>query len=151
MMVPYPTSPAGVPGDFTQPSARYRWEVALVLFSLIVSLVLYLVLVVGCGWLCYYLVMSPWPIDAHGGYFILRIAGIVFSGLLALYFVKGLFKGSHQDHSLLVEITDADQPILFEFIRKICAETGAPFPYKVYLTPDVNAAVFYQSSFLSLI
>ncbi len=142
----YPRSPANVPKDFTQSSARYRWEVTLVLVSLLLSLAFYLVLVIGSGWLCYKLITAPWPIHIY-----LRIIGVISSGLLSLYLVKGLFKGSQRDNALLVEITEADQPELFAFIRQICAETGAPFPYKVYLTPEVNAAVFYHSSFLSLI
>src|SRR5262249_53693075 len=39
---------------------------------------------------------------------------------------------------------------LFAFIRRICADTGAPFPKHIYVTPEVNAAVFYHSSFLNL-
>jgi Zn-dependent protease with chaperone function len=146
----YPPGPANVSKEFTQPTARYRWEVALVLVSLLLSLVLYLILVAGSAWLCYFLVTAPWPMRADGWYVFWRIVFIISAGMLSLYLVKGLFKGSHQDQSLLLEITEADQPDLFAFIRQICAETGAPFPHKVYLTPDVNAAVFYQSSFLSL-
>src|SRR5262249_35948718 len=147
----YPSGPVNVPKDFTQPTARYRWEVTVVMVSLLLSLALYLVLVAGSTWLCYVLVTAPWPIRAGNGYVFLRIVAIICSGLLALYLVKGLFKGSHQDESLLLEITEADQPELFKFIRQICADTGAPVPHMVYLTPEVNAAVFYQSSFLSLV
>ncbi len=107
-------------------------------------------LVAGSAWLCYYLIKAPWATRGNDGYFFLRLVGIICSGMLALYLVKGLFKGSQQDQSLLVEITEADQPELFAFIRQICADTGAPFPHKVFLTPEVNAAVFYHSSFLSL-
>ncbi len=146
----FPPGPANVPKDFTQPSARYRWEVAIVLISLLLSLALYLVLVAGSVWLCYFLATAPWPMRAGGWYVFIRIVVIISAGMLSLYLVKGLFKGSHQDQSLLLEVTEADQPDLFAFIRQICAETGAPFPHKVYLTPEVNAAVFYQSSFLSL-
>lgn len=145
----YPPGPVNVAKDFTQPTSRYLWEVTLVLVSLLLSLALYLVLVAGSVWLCYFLVTSPWPTRSDG-YVLLRIVGIICAGLLSLYLVKGLFKGSHQDRSLLLEITEADQPELFAFIRQICADTGAPFPHKVFLTPEVNAAVFYHSSFLSL-
>src|SRR5207244_2163286 len=31
-----------------------------------------------------------------------------------------------------------------------CGHTRAPLPHRVYLTPDVNAAVFYHESLLSL-
>lgn len=79
----------------------------------------------------------------------LIIVGIV-SAVLCLFLVKGFFKGQRVDPSLRVEITESEQPVLFAFIRRLCRETQAPFPHRVYLTPDVNAAVFYHESFLSL-
>jgi Zn-dependent protease with chaperone function len=80
---------------------------------------------------------------------LLWIVGIV-SGLLCLFLVKGLFKWRRSDPGLRLEITEKDQPVLFAFIRQVCRDTGAPSPHRVYLTPDVNAAVFYHESFLSL-
>src|SRR5262249_4166260 len=113
-------------------------------------LALYLALVAGSGWLCYLSLTASWPVRAERGYAIFRIAGIVCSGLLFLYLLRGLFKTSRQDQALLVEITEKDQPKLFAFIRRVCAETRSPFPKNVYASPDVNAAVFYHSSFFNL-
>src|SRR5262249_50389516 len=147
----YPPSPLDVPKDFTRLTGRYRRQVVWVLLGLVFSLALYLALLIGSAWACHWLLTAPWPQRADRGYGILRIAGIVCSGLMCLYLVKGLFKSSRQDQSLLVEIKEQDQPELFDFIRQICAETRAPFPGRVYLTPEVNAAVFYHSSFLNLV
>src|SRR5579872_7267850 len=96
----YPPGPAHVPADFTSPTSRYRWEVALVLVSLVISLALYLGLVVGSAYLCYRLSTAPWPPRAQNEYGFFRVIGIIFSGLLFLYLLKGLFKGSRQDRSL---------------------------------------------------
>lgn len=80
----------------------------------------------------------------------LVIAGIA-SGLLCLFLMKGFFKWRRIDPSMRrVEVTEKRQPILFAFIRQLCRDTRAPFPHRVYLTADVNAAVFYHESFLSL-
>jgi len=124
----YPPGPANVPKDLTRPTARYRAEVVLVLVSLLVTLLLYLALVAGSAWLCWWLLTAPWPARLERGYLFLRIAAIFCSGLLFLYLLKGLFKGSRPDESLYLEITEADQPDLFAFIRQLCAETRAPFP-----------------------
>jgi Zn-dependent protease with chaperone function len=78
------------------------------------------------------------------------IVGIA-SGLLCLFLVKGLFKWRRSDPGLRLEITAKDQPVLFDFIRRVCRDAGAPAPHRVYLTPDVNAAVFYHESLLSLL
>lgn len=65
--------------------------------------------------------------------------------------VKGLFKRSRFDPGLRVEVTEAQQPVLFAFIRQLCKDTGAPFPHRVFLTPDVNAAVSFHESLLNLV
>src|SRR5262249_39170621 len=64
---------------------------------------------------------------------------------------KGLFKHQRVDRSLYVEVKENDQPELFGFIRRLARDTGAPFPRRVYLSPEVNAAVFYDSNLLSLV
>src|SRR5262249_27733349 len=64
---------------------------------------------------------------------------------------KGLFKHQRVDRSLYVEVKENDQPELFGFIRRLARDTGAPFPRRVYLSPEVNAAVFYDSSVLNLV
>ena len=77
------------------------------------------------------------------------VAGIG-SGVLSLFLVKGLFKWRRAADASRVEISEKEQPTLFAFIRRLCQDTRAPLPHRVYLTPDVNAAVFYHESVLSL-
>lgn len=79
------------------------------------------------------------------------VLGAVTSGLLCLFLVKGLFKRNRAGAGVRVEVTEAEQPKLFAFIRKLCQEVGAPFPHKVYVVPDVNAAVSFDESFLNLV
>jgi Zn-dependent protease with chaperone function len=77
--------------------------------------------------------------------------GLVGSSLLLFIFlVKGLFKQQKADNPSHVEIQEKEQPQLFQFIRRLCRETRAPFPKRVYLSPELNAAVFYNTSILSL-
>jgi Zn-dependent protease with chaperone function len=78
------------------------------------------------------------------------ILGII-SGLLCLFLVKGFFKWRRADQDRRLEVTEKDQPRLFAFIRRLCRETRAPLPRRVYITPDVNAAVFYNPTLLSLV
>jgi Zn-dependent protease with chaperone function len=78
------------------------------------------------------------------------LVGIV-SGLLCLFLIKGFFKWRRADRSQRLEVTEKDQPILFAFIRQLCRDVGAPLPHRVFLTPDVNAAVFYHEALLNLV
>ncbi len=147
----YPPSPKTVPADYTEPSTRYCWEVVLVLACLLLTLVLYLGLVAGSGWVFYKLVTSSWPRRVEALYVFMRVLGVFCSGFLFLYLLKGLFKHQGRPMEGLVEITDKDQPEVFSFLRKLCEETGAPFPHRIYVSHEVNACVFYSSSILSLI
>lgn len=75
----------------------------------------------------------------------------IASGVLCLFLVKGFFKWRKAEESKRMEVTEKVQPDLFAFIRRLCGDTRAPFPHRVFLAPDVNAAVFYNESLLSLV
>jgi Zn-dependent protease with chaperone function len=142
-------------------------RVVVVLASLILFLVVYGGLVVGSAYLSYYsfvqlnvegqVTVSPRNHRYHSSkeesdsLFPWLILGIC-SGALCLFLAKGLFRWQKSDRSLWQEITEKEHAALFTFIRRLCRDTGAPLPRRIFLTPEVNAAVSYNSnSFLSLI
>ncbi len=150
----YPPTIQGVPASLTIPNKAYRRQVVIVLLSLFVFISFYLSLIVGSGWAVVYSIMQAANAEVDnyghsnsGNYWMLAVV----SGVLFLFLVKALFKWRKHKDEMRLEITARQHPELFEFIRKVCADTKAPFPGKVFLTPEVNAAVFYDSSLLSLI
>jgi Zn-dependent protease with chaperone function len=173
----YPPTPAAVPPDLTTPTRSYRTRVVIVLLCLIVFAGAYLTLTVGSAYASYYCFSSlgedePRPAyssqqlvyDRRTGRYVSApsrpreekpvfwlVVGGIGSAFLFLFLVKGLFKSSRRDHGPRVEVTEHDQPVLFAFIRQLCKDTGAPFPHRVFLTPDVNAAVSFQESLLNLV
>lgn len=70
--------------------------------------------------------------------------------LIVIFLLKFMFTSHQTDRSHLLEITESDEPRLFEMIRDIVQEVGTSFPKKVYLSSEVNASVFYDSSFWSM-
>jgi len=79
-------------------------------------------------------------------------------GLLALpalfllaFLVKGLFYVRREERKDAVELGPAEEPTLLAFVHRIADEAGAPRPHKVFLTPEVNAAVSYDISFWNLL
>ncbi|MFN3651868.1 MAG: M48 family metallopeptidase [Armatimonadota bacterium] len=149
-MAPSPTGAPVVPPKLTQPSPAYRLWVGLVLASLFLFLVFYVGLVAGTGYLLYLSVVFPIDPSERGQIF-LKLAVIASAAMLFLFLLKGLFKRQERSQDGMVEITEAEQPELYAFIRQLCAETRAPFPHRVFLSPEVNAAVFYDTSLLNLI
>jgi len=78
--------------------------------------------------------------------------GLASLGVFVLIFLfKFLFKQHKTDRSHLIEISQNEEPALFAFIDEIVREVKTDFPKKVYLSADVNAGVFYDSSFWSMI
>ena len=144
----------GAPPELTVPNPAYRRQVVIVLLSLALFDLFYLGLVVASGWAVVYGItqgMNAVPdelghSDANSCYGLAVMAGILF-----LFLVKSLFKWRKAEQEMQIEITQKEHPELFNFIRHICEDTRAPFPYRVFVTPEVNAAVFYNSSLLSLI
>lgn len=63
---------------------------------------------------------------------------------------KAFFKQSGFKADGLILLKRKDEPVLFAFLEKVAREANAPMPHKVYLSSDVNASVFYNSTLLSL-
>jgi len=85
--------------------------------------------------------------------FITIVLGIGLASLgimVFIFLVKFLFKTHSVDRSHLVEISEKDYPQLFSMIDDIAREAKTRFPKNVYLSGDVNASVFYDSSFWSM-
>ncbi|BAV08535.1 Zn-dependent protease with chaperone function [Filimonas lacunae] len=77
--------------------------------------------------------------------------GLASVGVLILIFLVKFLTQKHIDKpSGLMEITPEQEPELFEFINNIAREVNTSLPKKVYLSPEVNAAVFYNSTFWSM-
>lgn len=82
---------------------------------------------------------------------ILLGAGVIALGAFVFYFiVKFLFKRTKRDTVGLKQISREQHPKLFKMIDDIVQKVGTDSPKKVYLTPEVNASVFYNSSFWSM-
>lgn len=116
----------------------------------ILTYVLMLVLAVGLTALCIYggimlIAIRPMLITIALG------IGLASLGVLVLIFLlKFIFKSHKVDRSHLFEITKTDEPELFNLISYVVTQVGTTFPKKVYLSTDVNAAVFYDSNFWSM-
>lgn len=77
--------------------------------------------------------------------------GLASLGILVLIFLlKFMTKSDTKDRSHLVEIFREDEPELFKMIDEIVSEVQTRSPKSVYLSADVNAAVFYDSGFWSM-
>jgi len=70
--------------------------------------------------------------------------------LLTIFMVKSLFAVRKAGDPGGIEVSPEDEPALFEFLHTLADEVGAPRPHRVFITPEVNAAVFYDLSLINL-
>ncbi|SEE61907.1 Zn-dependent protease with chaperone function [Tenacibaculum sp. MAR_2010_89] len=122
--------------------------IAIIFFVFIYMLIL--IMSVGLTALCVYLgimliVMKPMFITIGLG---IGLASLGF--FILIFLLKFIFKSHKIDRSHLIEITKFDEPELFKLIEEIVKEVDTSFPKKIYLSADVNASVFYNSSFWSM-
>lgn len=142
----YPPGPNDVPNGLTQPNANFKKHAWLAMTGLMVFMALYLALMVAFGWITYSGVMR----FAAGNGGIIQAIVVGCTGLLTVFMVKSLFAVRKAGEPGGVEITQQDEPALFDFLNTLADDIGAPRPHRVFLTPEVNAAVFYDLSLLNL-
>lgn len=144
----YPPGPTAVPPNLTAASAAYKRHAWFAMLGLGGFIVIYLGMAAWFGW-------TSWRL--LGGAFRgedISLWGWVAGGcaaFLAIFMLKALFFIQHRHVIDDIEVTREEQPRLFEFIDRLADEARAPRAHRVFLSPRVNAAVFYDLSLLNLI
>ena len=148
MQIESPQRPkVAVSGSFKSMALKAIFSLLLFAFIYITMIILALILVLACTY------AGIAILTVNISYMsILFGAGIISMAILiALFLTKFIFKRHKNDRSHLIEINANDEPGLFLFIQEIVNEVGTQFPKKIYISNEVNASVFYDSSFWSMI
>jgi Zn-dependent protease with chaperone function len=149
----YPLPPAHISAEKLLPSPAFRKQAVKVIIAILLFLLTYIVLLgigVALAIACCYAGISL-VIFLPKFITILLGLGLVALGISVLFFlVKFVFTVSKDENPARVEITEDEQPQLFAFIRRLTEDTNTRFPGKIFISPDVNACVFYHSSFWSM-
>lgn len=84
-------------------------------------------------------------------FLILIVIGVLgFTFMFGFYLIKFLFSRTKNENSNRREVTESECPTLFQAIREVAEATTCPMPKKVFLSPEVNACVFYNTNFWSI-
>jgi TonB family protein len=143
----YPIGPESVPEDLAAPSKPYRRHAWMATLGLLLFITAYFSLAIWFGW-------TGWRIlsglgNAGDGFLWSLVAG-VSAMLLAIFMLKALFFIQRGKPSGDIEVTAAQEPVLFAFLGRLADDVGAPRPLRVYVSGGVNAAVFYDLSLANL-
>nr|WP_276904762.1 M48 family metallopeptidase [Pedobacter kyonggii] len=136
-----------------QPSENFRKMARKSVQAILLFILTYVILVFGAVCLTILCAYAGLMLIAAKPMFLTIMLGgglVCFGVLILVFLVKFIFKVNKIDRSHLTLIKKAEQPELFKMIDEIVAEVGTDFPKKVYLSSEVNASVFYDSSFWSM-
>ncbi len=151
----YVNPPATQPtadANILQPSPKFKKQVTNVIWALVLFIIVYILLfIVGMAIAAAMVTVGCALLMSLRMFLILVLGiGLILSGvMLAFFLIKSIFIKSPKG-SKRYEVTEDEQPELFDFIRQLTDESGAPFPKHIYLSPEVNASVFFDSSFWSM-
>ena len=124
----------------------YRLGLLLVAMTLLILPLLYLGIIAAVAYGIYWHVVNDAPIvgtaNVRAG-LILYLAP-TFIGLVLLFFmIKPLFSRRRMNF-IPVNLRREEEPVLFEFVDRLCAALGAPAPARIDVTMDVNASAGFQ-------
>lgn len=141
-------------------NAEIRKSVINVLMKIVFFLVYYigmiclgLLIIAAVAWLT--VEMLPFVLALNIGRLIFFVF-LVWAGLccfalaFAFYLIKPLFSFHKDEKQTRVEVTRETCPKLFEAIEDVAKGVGTKMPKHVYLTTEVNACVFYNTTFWSI-
>ncbi|MCI5146470.1 MAG: heat-shock protein HtpX, partial [Candidatus Electrothrix sp. AR3] len=95
------------------------------------------------SWTAYRLISGGFE---PGGHIFLGILTGLPAAFFAIFLIKALFFIKRGHNNANFEITEKEEPRLFEFLNQLADEAGAPRPHKVFISYRVNATVFYDLS-----
>jgi Zn-dependent protease with chaperone function len=145
----YPPNPPSVPTDLTRVQTRFRIRAIAVVIGIFLFLLIYLAMVTAAGYFVYFTLVEM-PVGRGRYSFLVKIGLIAFSVMLFVFLLKFLFKKQQIHDPFNIRLKENQHPKLFKFIRQLCQDTKAPFPKKVFVNHECNAAVFYNTTILSL-
>ena len=155
---------------FTQPkiapvpvSGGYRFGIVLVSFFMVMLPLIYLALIGAVGWLVWYhAVNHTGMISAAGGVgsgrnagravvlaFLAYLAPIVAGAGLVLFMIKPLFSKPATDSGRRT-LKPEDEPLLFEFVDRICKAVNSPRPQRIDIDCNINASASFNRGILSM-
>lgn len=133
-------------------SSKFKSKTRQVIVAIVLFVIFYLLLIAASVGI---LIAS-----IYGGLFVMQfghiytfIIGVSIMGIgimLFIFMIKFVFARFKNENPYHIHVTEQEHPQLFALIREVANAANTRFPKKVFLVPEVNAAVSYNSSFWSM-
>ncbi len=157
--------------SFTRPAIQpvpvawsYRIGIALTSLFMIMLPLIYLGMIAGVGWMIYYHAtnhtgMMSAASQATSGRnsgravifaFLAYLTPIIAGVVLILFMLKPLFSKQSNDSGRRT-LKPNEDPLLFEFVNRICAAVGSPRPRRIDIDCNINASASFGRGLLSMV
>lgn len=135
-------------------SPLYRVGLVLVALAMVLLPVVYLGLIGLAVWgIVWYAQAGLYVFHARtrsAGALLVYVGPLLLGGLLVLFMIKPLFAPRPRRDEDKVLSRD-DEPLLFDFVERVCEAVGAPRPREIRVDRDVNASASFRRGVLSLV
>lgn len=143
----YPESPRNVPSNLTEAKSSYKRQAWLAMVGLSLFMLIFIALMITFG----YITFKGYSAFLNSEISFLGLILPFCSMMLTLFMAKSLFAVRKSGNTPGVEVFPEQEPEMYAFLHNLADEIGAPRPHRVFVTPEVNAAVFYDLSLLNLL
>ncbi|GJM26100.1 MAG: hypothetical protein DHS20C16_25150 [Phycisphaerae bacterium] len=139
-------------------SPFYVAALAIVSLFMVLLPLVYVGIIGGVGYATYYHATNDWMVMSSGGgsgrgrlykFILLYIMPLVVGVVLIAFMIKPLFARPGRRDKRLSLVRDND-PVIFEFVDRVCAAVGAPRPKRIDVDCEVNASARFRRDWISM-
>jgi len=133
-----------------EPPAGYAWIMSAVAAFLVLIPLAYLALLLFLVWLLFWHVCQTFSTLSDGPYFLFHAPMAFLAGLLLIFLIKPVFFRSREDSEQVITLDPAKEPLLFAFVRRLCAATRSLTPARIEVDCEPNAHARLHRGLLSI-
>jgi Zn-dependent protease with chaperone function len=137
-------------------SWMYRAGLGAVAFAMVLLPAVYVALIALVGWGVYWHATNNtgWLTSGSGksgvGY-VIAYAGPIVAGVIIVLFMVKPFFAKRGKRPLTISLQRQAEPLLFQFVDRVCALVGAPAPAQIEVNCDVNASAGFRKGLASFL
>jgi len=134
-------------------SIVYRFGLFLVALVMVLLPLIYVGMIALAGYgIHYHATVNKTILKGDGGLvsMFMYFAPLIAGAILIVFMIKPLFARS-ADRTAGCAVHRNREPLLWNFVEKICAVVGAPVPTRIHVDCDVNASASFRRGALSLL